>query len=374
MVLVFGATGFTGQLVVSRLVDRGLPVRIAGRSEAKLKALSDKHGGLDWAVADVEDPPSLDAACAGVQVLVSTVGPYSWWGHVAVEAAIRNRVAYIDITGEPAFVRRIFEEWGPQAEAAGVPLLTAFGYDYIPGNLAGALALEEAGDAARAVDVGYFVEGSGKRSPKNFSLGTLKSLRASSAATQFAFRDGRIIDERSAKHVFAFEVGGKKRTAVSIGSSEHLALPRSFPQLEDVNVGLGWFAEASRAISVLGAVTDAAGKLAPVKKLMDAAARPGKSQHKSSSADKAPVGPSESSQATAQSLVVALTRDAQGKQLSQVVLRGPNAYPLTGGTVAWAAQRIIDGQCNGTGALGPVEAFGLDALREGCGELGLRPV
>jgi hypothetical protein len=45
---------------------------------------------------------------------------------------------------------------------------------------------------------------------------------------------------------------------------------------------------------------------------------------------------------------------------------------MTGGTVSWACQKILAGEIEGAGALGPVEAFGLEALREGCAEIGLR--
>ncbi len=372
MVLVFGATGFTGRAVVNGLVDLGLQVRIAARSEQKLRALSERHGGIDWKVADVEDPASLDAACEGVRVLVTTVGPYTWWGHVAAEAAIRNAVAYIDITGEPAFVRRVFEEWGPRAAEAGVPMLTAFGYDYVPGNLAGALALERAGDSATSIDIGYFLTGAEGRTTKNFSHGTLSSLRASSSATQFRFHDGRIEDERGAKHVFEFDIRGKHRTAISIGASEHFALPRSYPQLRDVNVGLGWFAKASRAVSVMSAISDVAARVGPVKKLMDMTTKPTKGSAQSSPKD--PAGPTTAAQDHAQTSVIAVARDARSSTLAEVLLRGPSPYPLTGGTVPWAAQQILDGHIDGVGALGPVEAFGLEALRDGCAAVGLREV
>ncbi|MFY9470258.1 MAG: NAD(P)H-binding protein, partial [Solirubrobacterales bacterium] len=253
MILVFGATGFTGRMVVEDLVERGLAVRIAGRSQERLRRLSEQHGGLDWAVADVEDPASVARAADGASVLVTTVGPYSWWGQIAAEAAIKHGIPYIDITGEPAFVRRIFEEFGPRAESAGCAMLTAMGYDYVPGNLAGALALEAAGGAARSVDIGYFLSGETSRSLGSFSGGTLRSLRASSSAMQFAWRDGALVDERGAKRMLKFEFGGKSATAISIGSTEHLSLPRLHPELRTVNVGLGWFGSASRAVSLFSA-------------------------------------------------------------------------------------------------------------------------
>ena len=89
-------------------------------------------------------------------MLVATVGPFVRWGGPALEAAIGAGAHYIDSTGEPAFIRRVFEREGAARRAAGIGLLTAFGYDWVPGNLAGALALRDAGDAASAVRIGYF--------------------------------------------------------------------------------------------------------------------------------------------------------------------------------------------------------------------------
>src|ERR1035437_2921878 len=96
-------------------------------------------------------PASVGALVGRGDVLVSTVGPFARWGAPAVEAALAAGAHYIDSTGEGVFISRVFEEWGPRAASAGVGLLTAFGYDFVPGNLAGGLALAEAGgDAARA--------------------------------------------------------------------------------------------------------------------------------------------------------------------------------------------------------------------------------
>ena len=81
-------------------------------------------------------------------VLVSTVGPFARWGEPAVQAAIAAGAHYLDSTGEGSFIREVFERFGPGAQAAGCGLVTAFGYDWVPGNLAGALALRDAGEAA----------------------------------------------------------------------------------------------------------------------------------------------------------------------------------------------------------------------------------
>lgn len=324
-------------MVVEQLVQRGIPVRIAARSEEKLKLLSERHGGLEIAVADVADPESVALAATGTELLITTVGPYTSSGHVAAEAALRAGVYYIDITGEPGWLRRVFNEFGPRAAEQGLAMLPAFGYDYVPGNLAGAIALERAGRAAVRVDVGYFLRGKNKRSTESFSQGTLDSLKASSKEVPYEFRDGALADVTGPKRVLDFELDGETVTAIGIGGTEHFALPRFAPQLTDVNVGLGWFSPG------------------------------GETETEASSAD----GPSAEKRAEARTNVIAIARDAGGSALAEVRVDGPNPYDLSGVLTAWAAERMLAGAVEGMGALGPVEAFGLDQLRAGCEEVGL---
>lgn len=371
MILVFGATGFTGRMVVDSLVADGRTVRIAGRSEERLKDLSERHDGLDWCVADVKDPASVVAAAEGCSVLVTTVGPYTWWGHVAADAALETEIPYIDITGEPGWLRKVFEEYGPKAEAKGIAMLPAIGYDYVPGNLAGALALEAAGDAAHSIDVGYFLTGENSRSLKSLSGGTLRSLRASSTEEQFAFRGGEIVAERGAKRVIEFKIDGRSATAVSIGSTEHYTLPKLAPQLTEVNAGLGWFGPASRLVSLASAAGRQAERIPGVSGLIERVTGGGQGVRETGSKDR-PSGPSEDSRAQARTNVVAVVRDAKGAEISRVQLDGPNPYDLTGSAVAFAAGRAEDGAIGGVGAMGPVEAFGLEELRQGCEDFGLR--
>ena len=117
--------------------------------------------------------------------------------------------------------------------------MTAFGYDWVPGNLAGALALRDAGEAATRVDIGYFTTGGGLG---GMSGGTRASAAGAMIEPAFVWRDG-IRTERGAIRRRSFDVGGKRREAISVGSSEHFALPRLHPGLREVNVYLGWFSK-----------------------------------------------------------------------------------------------------------------------------------
>jgi short subunit dehydrogenase-like uncharacterized protein len=358
-IVLFGATGFTGELTARALVARGARPLLAGRSERRLRTLADELGGLRTAVVDATAPGAVSALAdvAGPgDVLVCTVGPFLRWGETGVQAALRSGAHYIDSTGEPPFIRSIFERHGPAAEAAGCGLLTALGYDYVPGNLAGALALREAGERAVGVDVGYFVGGDASG---RVSGGTRASGVGMLTEPGHAFRGGRLVTERAARHVR--ELDG--RPAISIGATEQFALPRVHPGLRDVGVWLGWFGAASRPLQALSAATALATRLPGVRGAIGAAG--GRLVRGSTG------GPDAARRATAQSRIVAIARDAGGGPLATVRLRGANPYDFTAAMLAWGALRAAGGGLHGTGALGPVDGFALDALEQGVAAAGI---
>jgi short subunit dehydrogenase-like uncharacterized protein len=228
-------------------------------------------------------------------------------------------------------------------------MFTAFGYDYVPGNLAAGIALSRAGEQAVRIDVGYFIIGKA-----SMSGGTQASLAESLAGGGFAFHEGRVRTERAAKRVRSFPVGSKRRDAVSVGTSEHFALPRIAPQLREVNAYLGWFGPLSRAMQVFSVGASLPG----AARLMKAA---GDRFVKGSTG-----GPDAGTRAKGGSHVVAIAYDGADHELSQVHVTGVDGYTFTGRTLAWGADRAAAGSLQGTGALGPVDGFGLTALIEGC--------
>jgi short subunit dehydrogenase-like uncharacterized protein len=348
--VLFGATGYTGRLVAEAMVERGMKPVLAARSRDKLEALADElGGGLETAVADVSDPPSVSALVEKGDVLVTTVGPFTRWGGPAAAAATTAGAHYLDSTGEPGFIREVFERYGPAAERTGAAMLTAFGYDWVPGNLAGALALRKAGDDAVRIDVGYFIRGRGKPSG-----GTQASMVASLAEPGYSFRDGRVQTERAAKRVRGFQVGSKQRDGISVGSSEHFTLPRVAPGLREVNVYLGWFGPLARPMQVFSLGTGLPG----ASRLLQMA---GERFVKGSSG-----GPDAEARAKLGSHIVAIAYDGAGRELAEVHVTGVDGYTFTGRVLAWGAQLAAEGGLQGTGALGPVDAFGLVALTDGC--------
>lgn len=358
-IVLFGATGYTGELTARALVERGAKPVLAGRSREKLKGLAaDLGGDLETEVADVARPETVATLVSKGDVLVTTVGPFLRFGAPAVEAAIDAGATYIDSTGEPAFIRRVFEEWGPRAVSSEASLLTAMGFDWVPGNLAGALALTEAGEAATGVRLGYFTTGSAGPSG-----GTKASMAGAIVEPGYAFRDGRLVTERGAKRVRSFDAAGRTRQAISAPASEHFTLPRSFPQLREVDAYLGWFGPASRAMSIGSAGTAAMMRLPGAK---SAAAALTDRFVKGSSG-----GPSAEQRAKSGSYAIGEALDSQGRTLAEVHLEGIDGYDFTAGMLAWAAIRAAETPIEKPGALGPVEAFGLEALEAGAADAGI---
>ena len=146
-IVVFGATGFVGRLVVEYLAEHapaGVTIGLAGRSPEKLE-LTAAELGVDWplVVADTSDEASLAAMASGTRVVATTVGPYWPAGLKLVDACIAAGTQYLDLTGEILFVRQSISRHD-RAAAAGARIVHSCGFDSVPSDL-GVLMLYEAG-------------------------------------------------------------------------------------------------------------------------------------------------------------------------------------------------------------------------------------
>ncbi|WP_282781172.1 saccharopine dehydrogenase NADP-binding domain-containing protein [Nocardia sp. CC201C] len=353
-IVVFGATGYTGRLTAEALIAQGDSPVLAGRDAAALATLAAELGGAATAVADVADPAAVTALLERGDVLVTTVGPFLRYGGPALAAALAAGAHYLDSTGEGPFVRTVFDH-DEQARAAGVALLTAFGFDYVPGNLAAGLALRDAPSAVR-VDVGYFMDG-----PVT-SGGTRASVAGMLFERAFALRDGKVVTEPAAAHLRDFDVAGKPRTAVSIPGSEHFALPRTHPNLRSIDVFLGLPPVAAHGLRIGSRLAATAARLPPLKHGLESAlARIVKGSTG---------GPDARTRARTRGWAVAEAYDASDHLLASVTLTGGDPYEFTARLLAWAAHAALNGGLLTTGALGSVEAFGLDALHAAFAEAG----
>lgn len=142
-ITLLGATGYTGALTADYLsthLPAGATWAIAGRDGAKLEAESRRIVALggsepDLIVVDTTDPESMRALAEGTRVLITTVGPYLQHGEAAVKAAAEAGIGYVDLTGEPLFVDRMWLKYHELARSTGATIVHACGFDSIPYDL-----------------------------------------------------------------------------------------------------------------------------------------------------------------------------------------------------------------------------------------------
>jgi short subunit dehydrogenase-like uncharacterized protein len=153
-IVLWGATGFTGQLVADYLVRNylhrdgnlaKLRLALAGRNQEKLDALAREIGApeLPILIGDSFDGASLDAIASRAEVVISAVGPYAKYGHELVAACVRNATDYCDLTGESNFIRDMIDAHHETARNNGARIVHCCGFDSIPSDL-GTLMVQEA--------------------------------------------------------------------------------------------------------------------------------------------------------------------------------------------------------------------------------------
>src|SRR6185312_3988845 len=151
-IVVYGATGFTGQLVAEYLAaqykgDAGLKWAMAGRSKDKLASVRDAIGApadTPLIVADASDPASLKAMVGQTKSVISTVGPYQFYGNELLAACVASGTDYFDLCGEPLWMREMIDKHEAAAKASGARIVFSCGFDSVPFELGAFFVQEEA--------------------------------------------------------------------------------------------------------------------------------------------------------------------------------------------------------------------------------------
>ncbi len=140
-VVLYGASGFTGKQTVEYFAKHAGKVRwaIAGRNKEKLEAVKTQVGkgakNADILVADSQDQTALDAIISRTRVLLTTAGPFALYGTKIVDACVRFKTHYVDITGETVWVKDLIDRYHAQAATDGTRIVPFCGFDSIPSDL-----------------------------------------------------------------------------------------------------------------------------------------------------------------------------------------------------------------------------------------------
>ena len=157
-VVIYGATGFVGSRAAEYLAGHAqrdkLRWALAGRDRQKLEAIKARLAGMvvaDLLVADSADQFAVDAVVARTRVLLNVAGPFALYGDAIVDACVRLRTHYVDITGETVWVKSLIDRYHDRAAAAGTRVIPFCGFDSVPSDLGSYLLVRH---LRRTFDVG----------------------------------------------------------------------------------------------------------------------------------------------------------------------------------------------------------------------------
>jgi len=150
-VVLYGASGFTGKQTIEycrQCAPSGLRWAIAGRNRSKLETVN--SSGVNILIADAQDDDALNRLTAQTRVVATTAGPFSLYGTKLVDACVRNRTHYCDITGETPWIRRLIDRHHAQASTEKTRIVTSCGFDSIPSDYGSWLILRHIRDSLQS--------------------------------------------------------------------------------------------------------------------------------------------------------------------------------------------------------------------------------
>jgi saccharopine dehydrogenase (NAD+, L-glutamate forming) len=272
-IVLFGATGFTGGLTADYLARHGprdLRWAIAGRSRERLDAVAQRlrqeraGARVEVLTADVDDADSMAALAACTAAVASTVGPFRQHGAQLVAACAASGTDYLDITGEPEFVDRMWLEHHERAVASGARLVHACGFDSVPTDLGVLFTLGHL-PADVPVTVEGFVRANAGMSGGTYhsAVGALGRARHSSAVAQQRRARERTPTQRRVRTLPTRprRVPGEQRWALPLPTIDPVIVRRSASALEAYgpDFAYGHYADVGRLPRAVAAAAGLAG-------------------------------------------------------------------------------------------------------------------
>jgi short subunit dehydrogenase-like uncharacterized protein len=204
--MIYGANGYTGELIAREAKKRGLSPVLAGRNAEKIAVLAQELG-LESRVFGLDDPAALAGQLHGIGLVLHCAGPFSATAAPMMEACLRAKAHYLDITGEIA-VFELAQSKHTEAQQAGVVLCPGVGFDVIPTDCVAA-ALKKALPDATHLALGF-------DSRSGFSPGTAKTSVEGLAQGGKVRRDGKIVATPLAYKVRKINFGDGEKPAMTI--------------------------------------------------------------------------------------------------------------------------------------------------------------
>ena len=332
--LVYGAAGFTGRLILEEARAYGLPCIAAGRSRNKLEALTASRG-IPHRIADVDDAAALAAILQDVGVIINAAGPFSSTAPALARACIAAGAHYLDIAGEYRVIESLVD-LDARARESGVVVMPAVGFDVVPSDCLAALVARRLPGATRLAIA--------LRGLNAISRGSAESVAEQYQDLVVVRRNGRLarIAPGTETRRFDFGSGPVETTAVTWADVASAYRTTGIPNITV-------FYEATPIVRIGLTMSQYGGWLsrAPLSRWWRRAGMRA-----------LPAGPSAEERARGSADVIASVEDDAGRA-AEARLRTPEVYSFTATTSVAAAERVLGGGCE-PGFQTPARALGAD--------------
>ncbi len=334
--LIYGANGYTGELITRFAAERGLRPIIAGRNEAKLAELADKHG-FEYRVFPLDDAAKLDAGLQEVDMVLHCAGPFSITSRPMVEACIRNKKHYTDITGEIS----VFETCAAlnkKAEEAGIMVMPGVGFDVVPSDCL-ARHLNDRLPSATQLSLAFYGMG-------RISHGTQATMTMNVGKGGAIRKDGKITSVPAAWKTREIDFGEVTKTGVTIpwGDVSTAFYSTGIPNIEVFTIVPPSNLKMMKMSRYLGWLL----AMGPVQSYLQKKIPAG--------------GPSDAEREKGRTLLWGEASDADGNKVESR-LQGPEGYTLTAIAALNIAEKILAGNFT-PGYQTPAKAYGSDLILE----------
>ncbi|GIV33399.1 MAG: membrane protein [Chitinophagales bacterium] len=341
--LIYGANGYTGQLIVQRALFRGLKPIIAGRNEAEIKKLAQQYQ-LEYRIFGLSESEAICRGLQGVKVVIHAAGPFMYTAQPMLEACLKTKTHYLDITGEIEVFERCAGYDAP-AKEAGIMVMPGTGFDVVPSDCLAAHLKRRLPDA-HLLQLAFASLGGG------FSRGTAKTMVENLGRGGAIRKDGKIIPVPNAFKTMTIDYGDFKMQSVCIPWGDVSTAWRS-TGIANIEVYMGAntrMIRAMKAANWLGWLL----KTRMVKNFLK------------NRIDAGPPGPSEAKRKKAQSHLWGRVTNLAGQSCTSLLIT-PEGYTLTALTSVHIAEKTLSGNFK-TGYQTPSLAYGPDLIleTEGC--------
>ncbi len=334
--LIYGASGYTGELIAREAARRGLKPILSGRSQSKIEPLA-KELNLTYRTFSLEDKKSLEYTLKEVDFVIHCAGPFSLTSEPMVEACLRTGVHYTDITGEIS----VFEAMARRDEAAkkaGIMIMPGVGFDVVPSDC---LALHLKNQLPSATKLTLAFCGLG-----GISHGTRATMTMNAGNGGAIRRNGEITKVPAAHKTRAIDFGEFTKTAVTIpwGDVSTAYYSTGIPNIEVYTV----LPEANLKMLKLSRYLGWLLKTKPVQNYLQKQIPEG--------------GPSAESRAKGVTYLWGEVSDDKGNRI-EARLVCPEGYTTTVLTALEIGEKIVDGNLR-AGFQTPAKCYGGDLILE----------